>query len=128
MGPVLMPINNEKYKHAPWELFKDIDYSKAARDAQRIPAGSKVLYVLVGMYVLPEGRGVGNGRRLLEAAIEAVKEEASGKSVKAAVVVLVACGNKKAKRLYERVEFVPWEETVDIEGEKHWPMSLDITS
>ncbi|KAL4748986.1 hypothetical protein BDW72DRAFT_142590 [Aspergillus terricola var. indicus] len=126
MGPVFFPINNERATRAPWELFEDIDFEQAARDAVTIPAGSNVVYVLVGMYVLPEGRGAGNGQRLLEAAIRAVVEETKVKKVNATVMVLVARENGKAKRLYERVGFVAWEEGVDIEGEAHWALSLTL--
>lgn len=125
-GPLFFPINDEKAARAPWELFKNIDFEQAARDAASIPAGSNVIYVLVGMYVLPEGRGAGNGQRLLEAAIRAVDEESKANKVNAKVIVLVARENKTAKRLYERVGFVSWEEGVDIEGEAHWALSLTL--
>ncbi|KAL4776634.1 hypothetical protein BDW60DRAFT_203661 [Aspergillus nidulans var. acristatus] len=126
MGPVSFPINDEKAARAPWELFKYIDFEQAARDAASIPAGSNVVYVLVGMYVLPEGRAAGNGQRLLEAAIRAVDEETKAKKVNATVIVLVARENEAAKRLYERVGFVVWEEGVDIEGETHWALRMTL--
>ncbi|KAL4733489.1 hypothetical protein BDV11DRAFT_213771 [Aspergillus similis] len=127
MGPVFFPINDKKATRAPWELLKNIDFAQAAKEAASIPAGSNVVYVLVGMYVLPEGRGAGNGQRLLEAAIRAVDEERKTKKVNATVIVLVARANEKAKRLYERVGFAAWEEGVDIEGEAHWALSLTLT-
>ncbi|RDW65741.1 uncharacterized protein DSM5745_09480 [Aspergillus mulundensis] len=126
MGPVVLPTDGEKANSAPWELFKGLDFEQAATDAQGIPPGSKVVYVLLGMYVLPEKRGVGHGRSLLEAATGTVREEAKGKKVDATLVVLVGRENERAKKLYERVGFVPWEETVDVEGEEHWPLSLDV--
>ncbi|KAL4989603.1 hypothetical protein BDW68DRAFT_156229 [Aspergillus falconensis] len=126
MGPVLFPVNDEKATRAPWELFTDIDFKRAAEEATSIPAGSNVVYVLFGMYVLPEARGAGNGQRLLEAAIRAVDMESKEKKVNGTVIILVARENEKAKRLYERVGFVAWEESVDIEGEAHWALSLGL--
>ncbi|KAL4816680.1 hypothetical protein BDW67DRAFT_190705 [Aspergillus spinulosporus] len=125
MGPVF-PINDEKATRAPWELFKHIDFEQAARDAAFIPDGSNVVYILFGMYVLPEERGVGNGQRLLEAGIRTVHKESMAKKVNATVIILVARENEKAKRLYERVGFLAWEEVVDIEGEAHWALSLTL--
>ncbi|KAL4998448.1 hypothetical protein BDV10DRAFT_167068 [Aspergillus recurvatus] len=126
MGPVLFPANDEKTTRAPWELFKDIDFEQAAKEATSIPAGSNVVYVLLGMYVLPEARRAGTGQRLLEAAIRAVNKGSKEKKVNVTVIVLVARENEKAKRLYERVGFVAWEESVDIEGEAHWALSLGL--
>ncbi|KAL6228893.1 hypothetical protein BDW75DRAFT_250499 [Aspergillus navahoensis] len=122
LGPVLFPANDEKAKRAPWELFKNINFEQAAKGF--IPVGSNVVYILVGMYVLPEARGAGNGQRLLEAATRAVDNESKKNKVNALVIILVARENETAKRLYERVGFVAWEEVVDFEGEKHWALSL----
>ncbi|KAL4914996.1 hypothetical protein BDW62DRAFT_204085 [Aspergillus aurantiobrunneus] len=126
LGPVLFPPDDENATRAPWELFKNIDFAHAASAALSIPAGSRVVYVLLGMYVLPEGRGVGNGRNLVEAAIGAVDEERSEKGVSATVAVLVARENVQARRLYERVGFVAGHEAVDIEGCEHWALLLEI--
>ncbi|KAL4957607.1 hypothetical protein BDW69DRAFT_155930 [Aspergillus filifer] len=125
LGPLLFPAT-EGAEDKPWELFKDIDYHQAARDARSIQSGERVVYVIVGMYVLPEGRGAGNGQRLLQAAVNAVNEERRRMGVTATISVLVARENPTATRLYERVGFVAQSETVDFEGEPHWPMALDI--
>ncbi|KAL4790943.1 hypothetical protein BDV19DRAFT_371394 [Aspergillus venezuelensis] len=125
LGPVIYPRTNEA-ENTPWELFKDIDYHQAARDATSIRAGERVVYVIVGMYVLPEGRRAGNGQRLLQAAVNAVDEERRRMGRAATISVLVARENPTAKRLYERVGFVAKSETVDIEGEPHWPLTLDV--
>ncbi|KAL4923588.1 GNAT family N-acetyltransferase [Aspergillus undulatus] len=123
LGPVGYPLD-EEVERAPWELFKNIDFERAARDAAGIRSVERVCYVLVGMYVLPEGRGAGNGRRLLEAAVRAVDEERIEKGVIATVVVLVAKENSTAKRLYERAGFTARPDTVDIEREEHWALFL----
>lgn len=123
LGPVVAPNRGGR---PPWELFKDIDFGKAAEEAKAIPPGSRVVYILVGMYVLPEGRGAGNGRRLVEAAITAVYGETTQKGVDATVVVLVAKHNLTAKRLYERVGFVSGGGTVDIEGEENWALAMNV--
>ncbi|KAL4971591.1 hypothetical protein BDW66DRAFT_164975 [Aspergillus desertorum] len=128
MGPVFFPADDEKATRAPWELFKNINFGQAARAATSIPAGSNVVYVLVGMYVLPEARGAGNGQRLLEAAITAVDKERKEKKVNATILVLVTRENEKAKRLYERVGFVAWEGGVDIDGAEHWVLSLTLAA
>lgn len=126
IGPAIAPNRGSKASRAPWELFKDIDFGKAAEEAKAIPPGSRVVYTLVGMYVLPEGRGAGNGRRLVEAAITAVYGETTQKGVDATVVVLVAKHNHTAKRLYDRVGFVAGSNTVDIEGEQHWALAMNV--
>ncbi|OJJ05780.1 hypothetical protein ASPVEDRAFT_55587 [Aspergillus versicolor CBS 583.65] len=126
IGPAIAPDRGSKASRTPWELFKDIDFGKAAEEAKAIPPGSRVVYTLVGMYVLPEGRGAGNGRRLVEAAITAVYGETTQKGVDATVVVLVAKHNHTAKRLYERVGFVAGSNTVDIEGEQHWALAMNV--
>ncbi|KAL2814370.1 hypothetical protein BDW59DRAFT_167236 [Aspergillus cavernicola] len=123
-GQVVFPACEENARSAPWELFKDIDFQDAAK--VDIPVGSRVVYVLVGMYVLPEGRGAGDGRRLVEAAIGAVDREMREKGVNATVVVLVARDNLAAKSLYEQVGFIARGETVDIRGDQNWALSLEI--
>ncbi|KAL4938057.1 hypothetical protein BDV06DRAFT_201779 [Aspergillus oleicola] len=125
LGPVLFP-NTKEAEEKPWELFKDFDFERAAQDVRSIPPGARVVYVIVGMYVLPEGRGAGNGTRLLQAAVTAVDEERSQMGVHVTVSVLVSQENLTARRLYERVGFVARGETVDIDGEAHWPLLLNI--
>lgn len=127
-GPVVAPPRSRQASRATWELFEGIDVGKAAEEAKSIPPGSRVVYTLVGVYVLPEGRGAGNGRRLVEAAITAVYGETTAKGVNATVVVLVTKHNLGAKRLYERVGFVSGSDTVDVEGEEKWELVMNVGS
>lgn len=128
LGPVVARSRGRRASRATWELFEDIDFGKAAEEAKSIPPGSRVVYTLVGVYVLPEGRGAGNGRRLVEAAITAVYGETTAKGVNATVVVLVTKHNLSAKRLYERVGFVAGSDTVDVEGEEKWELVMNVGS
>ncbi|KAL4808149.1 hypothetical protein BDV18DRAFT_158261 [Aspergillus unguis] len=121
LGPVVYPDGNSR----PWELFNGIDFKAAAEEAELIRPGERVVYILVGMYVLAQARGGGAGGGLLEKALAVVAKEARDKSLDATLVVLVACSNTGAKRLYERVGFVAREQTVDIEGDEHWALYLN---
>ncbi|KAL5336029.1 hypothetical protein BJX70DRAFT_410086 [Aspergillus crustosus] len=124
LGPVLLPPGNREAEDVPWELFKDLDFSQAAKAV--IPAGSKVAYVLDGMYVVPLARGRGVGKGLVGAAVRAVERDSKERGVSATIAVLVLEGNGRAKRVSERAGFVARDGTVDIEGEKAWALFLDI--
>ncbi|CEL09806.1 hypothetical protein ASPCAL12935 [Aspergillus calidoustus] len=104
----------------PWEAFNAIDFQQAADAVPRIRRGSRVVYVLVGMYVRPEVRGAGYGRMLVERAMEAVKESCARGAWDAVVLAMVSRGNNGAKRLYERAGFVARDEPLDVGGHEEW--------
>ncbi|KAL2839864.1 hypothetical protein BJX68DRAFT_247292 [Aspergillus pseudodeflectus] len=104
----------------PWEAFDGIDFQQAADAVPRIRRGSRVVYVLVGMYVRPEVRGAGYGRMLVERALESVKESCATRAWDAVVVAMVSRGNNGAKRLYERAGFVVSDEPLDVGGHEEW--------
>ncbi|KAL4863650.1 hypothetical protein BDV12DRAFT_206346 [Aspergillus spectabilis] len=124
LGPVIFPVGNEKADNAPWELFKDINFEQAAK--AEIAPGSRVVYILVGMYVLPEAQGRGVGRGLVEAAVRAVDAETNDNGVAATIVVLVLKDNARARSLYEQVGFVAGAKTVYIEGDEGWSLFLNV--
>ncbi|KAL4880530.1 hypothetical protein BJY04DRAFT_219001 [Aspergillus karnatakaensis] len=128
------PEKESGAEQAPWTLFKDLDFESAARAKGAITVGSRVACILLGMYVIPEARGRGIGRGLIEAAVGAVEKESRERGWSAHVSVLVLGGNEGAKGLYESMGFVSsnWqgkeEGMVEIEGDQAWALALDIGS
>lgn len=74
-----------------------------------------VVYLIVGMYVVPHARRKGHARRLVEATIKAVHDESIllGAS-KASITVQVEPLNSGAQRLYESAGFEVWDEALEI--------------
>ncbi|KAL2817597.1 hypothetical protein BJX63DRAFT_419546 [Aspergillus granulosus] len=130
LGPVVLPngtreeITEVVTPERPWEVFHGLDFVKAAKAVPAIQRGSRVVYLLAGMYVRPEARGVGYGKILVERALASVQGACSVSGWDAAVVVMVSRGNEGAKRLYERVGFVVREETANFSGKEEYVLEL----
>ncbi|KAJ5091605.1 hypothetical protein NUU61_006475 [Penicillium alfredii] len=95
----------------PWDIFiKDGGYSIPCTPPHTLNLdGAHIVYLVVGMFVLPQARRRGNARRLLEAAVQAVREEGRARGARAASIVLqVESGIDNAQRLYGRVGFQAW--------------------
>ncbi|KAL2846368.1 hypothetical protein BJY01DRAFT_234623 [Aspergillus pseudoustus] len=104
----------------PWEVFDGIDFEEAAGAVPTIPPGSKVVYLLAGMYVRSEARGKGYGGLLVESGLDTVRGNCAVRGWSAVVVVMVSRGNEGARRLYERAGFVERDETISVGGhEEH---------
>lgn len=131
MGPV--PLPSEKGDDTglkPWDAFlKDGKYQiPSSRVEPGDLKGAHIVYVIVGMFVLPHARRKGHARRLLEAIIKAAEEEGKLFSAsKTSITVQAEPGNVGAQKLYERVGFEVWDDAVLIEnrrGESSHAVSL----
>lgn len=73
--------------------------------------GQHVVYILVGMFVRPEHRRRGRGRRLVEAAMAAAEIEARRASAKGITVALeVHSSNQAGYSLYQKLGFIDFTE------------------
>jgi GNAT superfamily N-acetyltransferase len=69
--------------------------------------------MVVGMFVSPESRRGGHGRRLIETAVEAAREEGQTRGAASVrVVLIVEPENDGAQKLYESTGFALWDDTV----------------
>lgn len=119
LGPVRFPseLEGQHSDIKPWDVYiKHGKYTLAMTDPE--PDHFKdahVVYLIVGMFVLPHARRSGHARRLVEATIKAVHDESTAfGAVKASITVQVEPGNVNARRLYESVGFDVWDEAVEI--------------
>jgi GNAT superfamily N-acetyltransferase len=105
IGPKLLSPNEPELEQTPWKIFTR-ENSSAISDLASIKNGHAV-YVIVGMYVSPEGRRAGHGRRLVDAAIAAAVEESRNiLASKMSVCLEVRRDNIPAAKLYENAGFV----------------------
>ncbi|CAL5871159.1 uncharacterized protein PFLUO_LOCUS5406 [Penicillium psychrofluorescens] len=99
----------------PWTVF--------FQDDQCIPpltptetldlSGAHLVYMVVGMFVSPESRRGGHGRRLIDAAVQAAREEGQTRGAASVrIVLIVEPENDVAQRLYESTGFAFWDDTV----------------
>lgn len=119
LGPVRFPgeLEDQQSDIKPWEVYiKGGKYSLSLTDHQpETFRGAHVVYLIVGMFVLPHARQRGHARRLVEATIKAAHDEATALgAAKASITVQVEPGNVNARRLYESVAFEAWDEAVEI--------------
>lgn len=131
LGPAQLPgcIGGEQSDAKPWDAYiKDGKYSIPATSlASGNSEGAHVVYCIVGMFVLPHARRKGHARRLIEATINAARDEALAYgAVKVSVTVQVEPGNANAQRLYEGVGFEVWDEAVMI-ANGHGATSLTVS-
>lgn len=118
IGPELLSAQGENTAlDRPWEVFQNY---VPPTTAKREPlSGAHVVYMLVGMFVLPQARRRGNGQRLLEAAVNAACEEAKARgALTARIVISVEQGNGVAQRLYERVGFEVWDDVAELNSRR----------
>ena len=72
--------------------------------------GSIVAYVLHGMFVVPERRGKGNGRRLVERAVEYARDAATaGGAIQVWILAFVEMENGPAFEFYQKMGFRAWD-------------------
>lgn len=119
LGPVRFPSEQggQQPSVRPWDVYiKDGNYSLPLTDPEPDNfKGAHVVYLVVGLFVLPHARRRGHARRLVEASVKAVYDEATMfGAVKASITVQVEPGNVNARRLYESVGFEVWDEAVEI--------------
>lgn len=111
IGPVPFPSEGDTTRQKPWDAFiKDGKYQMPSNPIE--PGNLKrahIVYVIVGMFVLPHARRKGHARRLLEAIIKSAEEESKlfGAS-KTSITVQAEPGNFGAKQLYEKAGFEAW--------------------
>lgn len=110
LGPIRLPSGpgEQQSDVNPWDIYINagkysLPLTKSTPDSFE---GAHVVYLIVGMFVLPYARRRGHARRLVEATIRAVYDEgtALGASM-ASVTVQVGPGNVNARRLYEKMGF-----------------------
>ena len=111
VGPTLFSkedLDTGTVPSKPWEVYmKDGEYNipLTAPETEDL-SGSHVVYLVVAMFVSPEARHKGNGRRLMEAVLGSAREEVKERGIsKASVTLQVDSGNDNAQRLYESVGF-----------------------
>ncbi|KAJ5161534.1 hypothetical protein N7492_006926 [Penicillium capsulatum] len=111
LGPVKFPeqsAGSATSPEKPWQLFiQDGKYRipPATSMAEDLTSAHAV-YLIVGMFVLPQSRRKGHAHRLLDAAAEVVKTEAITRGAdKATITVEVQSGNFGGKLLYERAGY-----------------------
>jgi ribosomal protein S18 acetylase RimI-like enzyme len=104
LGPQVLPPDRPGLEHAPWKIFTP-DNSSDPPQLVSMKNGHTV-YVIVGMYVSPNGRREGHGRHLVDAAVAAAVEESRDlKASKISICLEVSQGNIPAKKLYEHSGF-----------------------
>jgi RimJ/RimL family protein N-acetyltransferase len=116
IGPV--PFSSEESNttnRKPWDTFiKDGKYQIPSKAVEPDKLnGAHIVYVIVGMFVLPHARRKGHARRLLEAIVNAAEEESKCfAALKTSITVQAEPGNLGAKQLYERVGFEVWDDVL----------------
>jgi GNAT superfamily N-acetyltransferase len=120
IGPVPFPSEKgDATRLNPWDAFiKDGKYQMPSHAIELGDLnGAHIVYVIVGMFVLPQARRKGHARRLLEAIINAAQEEAKvACASKTSVTVQTEPGNVSAQQLYEKVGFEMLDNAVLIEN------------
>lgn len=119
LGHVLFPseLDGEKPGMKPWDVY--ISHGKYSIPLT-VPKpddlkGAHVVYLIVGMYVVPHARRKGHARRLVKATVKAVHDEAIALGAsKASITVQVEPNISGARRLYESAGFEVWDEAVEI--------------
>lgn len=119
LGPVRFPseLEGQHSDIMPWDVYINHGkYSLVMTDLDRDHfKGAHVVYLIVGMFVQPHARRRGHARRLVEATIKTVHNEATALgAVKASITVQVEPSNVNARRLYENVGFEVWDAAVEI--------------
>ncbi|KAH7915471.1 acyl-CoA N-acyltransferase [Hygrophoropsis aurantiaca] len=85
------------------------------------------VYILAGMWVHPDYRGMGMGSTLVMAGLDWVrsnndpKNDADGHGRKT-VLLIVANNNPKGRALYEKIGFKDWPEVVSDDENETWMM------
>lgn len=104
IGPKLLPPDQPELERTPWKIFTR-ENSSDTPDLASMERGH-VVYVIVGMYVSPDGRREGHGRRLVDAAIAAAVEECRRVlASKMSICLEVHYDNIPAAKLYANVGF-----------------------
>lgn len=104
LGPKVLPPDQPGLEHTPWQIFTP-DNSSSPPQLTSMKNGHAV-YVIVGMYVSPNGRREGHGRRLVDAAVAAAVEESRDLNAsKISICLEISQGNIPAKKLYEHSGF-----------------------
>lgn len=133
LGPVGIPeqrVGSSPPSAKPWQMFiKDGKYQiPPSVPATEDLKGAHVVYLIVGMFVLPHSRRKGHARRLLDAAAKAVQVEAQMRgTAKATITVEVQSSNAKGKQLYERAGYNVEDDAVAMKnprGETSYVKSL----
>ncbi|KAJ5147268.1 hypothetical protein N7526_000620 [Penicillium atrosanguineum] len=112
IGPVPFSSEGDATRQKPWDAFiKDGKYQIPSNPIE--PGnlnGAHIVYVIVGMFVLPHARRKGHAHRLLEAIIKAAEDESKlFRASKTSVTVQAEPGNVGAKQLYEKTGFETWD-------------------
>ncbi|PGH05389.1 hypothetical protein AJ80_08357 [Polytolypa hystricis UAMH7299] len=103
----------------PWSVFLPPNDPFSLTDPSRLH-GSEAAYLAVSMFVLREVRRQQLGRKLIEASVEAVRDEVKALSATRGNIGLgVIRENVAARRLYERLgfEYLPVDDMPKAEGE-----------
>lgn len=119
IGPKAIPEGESNAPvPAPWDIF--VPGKPFEEPSGSAFANSHAGYVVVGMFVLPHGRKQENGRRLIEAALMEIRQEAKRLGIaQVSVGVVVKPSNFAAQRLYERTGFEVVDDhvSVNVKGE-----------
>lgn len=103
LGPEVLA---DEEKREPWMVFLDSGYGErdaglTGKDGEEV---IDVVYMGMGMFVLPTWRARGIGRGFIEAAVNGVREQ-KGNGWNAIVTAMVEKDNGPARRLYEGCGF-----------------------
>lgn len=91
------------------QLLGLFDSSRPDSSGRVVLKGSIIAYVLNGMYVLAEGRQSGNGRRLVERAVEHARQAGSAVGASESwLLIFVELDNEPALAFYQRSGFRAW--------------------
>ncbi|PLB46504.1 hypothetical protein P170DRAFT_466003 [Aspergillus steynii IBT 23096] len=105
IGPEAVPDSNLDAK----ELLDLFDRNRAISSGDGTH-GSVMAYVLNGMFVAPEGRRSGNGRRLVERAVGYARDAATAVgAVQVWMLVFVEVENGPAFEFYQKFGFQAWD-------------------
>lgn len=106
LGPVVL---TDEEKREPWmaflgDGFVERDFGLAGTNGHQV----EVVYMIMGLFVLPAWRAKRIGRRLIEAAVKGAREEKVGTEDKikgSVATAMVEKDNHAARRLYEACGF-----------------------
>jgi GNAT superfamily N-acetyltransferase len=108
IGPKTWTRQDGDTNSQPWDVFIQ-QGNYIIPQSVLLPSetsGAHLVYLIVGMFVLPHARGKGKAQRILEAAARGIWEEAKEAGASAAsIVIQVEPMAINAQRLYERVGF-----------------------